>query len=31
MFPEAGAYQVEYEMVFETGNPLKLVYELYVL
>ena len=31
MFPEAGAYQVEYEMIFKTGNPLKLVYELYVL
>ena len=31
MFPEAGAYQVEYEMIFKTGTPLKLVYELYVL
>lgn len=31
MFPVAGAYQVEYEMIFKTGNPLKMVYELYVL
>lgn len=29
LFPEPGAYQVEYEIIFVTENPIKLVYELY--